>query len=66
MTAAGAPMVPAVVGPSLPALFDGDNPVRVPHMNYRAGAGRPLASEFSSLRFAPPITISGTGFYLLN
>lgn len=62
----GAPMVPAAAGPSLPALFDGHGPVRVPHLNYRAAAGRPVGLEFASLRFAPPNTLSGTGFYLLN
>ena len=62
----GAPTVPAAAGPSLPALFDGDGPIRVPHLSYRAGAGRPGALEFASLRFAPPNTLAGTGFYLLN
>ena len=62
----GPPTVPAAAGPSLPALFDGDGPIRVPHLSYRAGAGRPGAVEFASLRFAPPNTLSGTGFYLLN
>jgi tRNA(Ile)-lysidine synthase len=62
----GARRVPAAAGLSLPALFDGDGPVRVPHLNYRAGDGRRPAADFAGLDFHPPITISGTGFYLLN
>ncbi len=62
----GPPRVPAAAGPSLPALFDGDGPIRVPHLNYGAGVGRPGGVEFASLRFAPSNTLSGTGFYLLN
>ena len=62
----GAQMVPAAAGPSLPALFDGVGPVRVPHLNYWAGDGRRPAQDFAGCRFQPPITISGTGFYLLN
>ena len=62
----GTRRVPAAAGLSLPALFDGDGPVRVPHLNYRAGDGRRPAADFASLGFHPPITISGTCFYLLN
>ncbi len=66
VAARAAQTVPAAAGPSLPALFDRDGALRVPHLNYRAGTGRPAAVEFARLRFQPPITISGTGFYLLN
>ena len=66
VAARAAQTVPAAAGPSLPALFDENGAVRVPHLNYRAGVGRPAAVEFARLRFQPPITISGTGFYLLN
>lgn len=60
--------VPGPVRASLPALFDPVGVYSVPHLGFRresdAGSGPARGPEFTNIRFCPPNSFSGTGFFL--
>ncbi len=52
--------VPAIVRPTLPALFDERGVVSVPHVGFVSE--RSFGLKIDALRFVPPDTVSGLGF----
>ncbi len=56
--------LPMAVRPSLPALRDGRGVFAVPHLLYKRDSGDDPGVAFARLRFMPPNTISGAGFFI--
>ncbi len=62
--------IPGPARVSLPAVFDGDGVVSVPHLGFRRQDGDGFdpdsGAEIAEMRFSPPNSLSSAGFFLRN
>ncbi|HEX6978034.1 MAG TPA: tRNA lysidine(34) synthetase TilS [Alphaproteobacteria bacterium] len=56
--------IPPAVRPSLPALWDLDGVVSVPHLLYRRQGTHPVSVEIVSMTFRPRHALAGPGFFV--
>lgn len=57
--------IPTPARPGLPALFDGNGVVAVPHLGYRRQSKKAGSVDVSAIFFTPVQTLAGGGFMVV-